>query len=159
MDIVFNCPECRQELEVDESGAGSDIECPACGATITIPEPSPVNIRAIPATGPANPGAAQAREKHLTVPVGKKAPVQIERPKATLETQAKGLDKKLKVKTFRRSDYTTEPNNAFDKAVSDFLASLDDHAIHSLVPVHHSHVDAATGQVLNDYGVMVIYRS
>ena len=158
MDIVFNCPECRQELEVDESGAGSQIDCPECGASITIPEPSPVNIRAVPA-GPANPGAAQAREKHLTVPVGKKAPVLIERPKATLETQAKGLDKKLKVKTFRRSDYATEPNNAFDKAVSDFLGGLDDHSIHSLVPVQHSHVDAATGQVLNDYGVMVIYRS
>jgi DNA-directed RNA polymerase subunit RPC12/RpoP len=157
MDIVFNCPECRQELEVDESGAGSQIDCPECGAAITIPEPSPVNIRAVP--GPANPGATQAREKHLTVPVGKKAPALIERPKATLETQAKGLDKKLKVKTFRRSDHTTEPNSAFDKAVSDFLASLDDHSIHTLVPVHYSHVDAATGQVLNDYGVMVIYRA
>jgi DNA-directed RNA polymerase subunit RPC12/RpoP len=157
MDIVFNCPECRQELEVDESGAGSEIECPECGANITIPEPSPVNIRAVPASA-ATPGATEAREKHLKLPVGKKSSVMIERPKATLETQARGLDKKLKVKTFRRGDYTTEVNHAFDAAVSDFLASLDDHAIHSVAPLHYSRVDAASRQVLNDYGVMVVYR-
>ena len=37
MDIVFNCPNCEQELAVDQSGAGSQIECPSCGETITIP--------------------------------------------------------------------------------------------------------------------------
>jgi ribosomal protein S27E len=36
MDIVFNCPNCEQELAVDQSGAGSQIECPSCGETITI---------------------------------------------------------------------------------------------------------------------------
>ena len=29
MDIVFNCPNCDQELAVDSTGAGSNIECPS----------------------------------------------------------------------------------------------------------------------------------
>ena len=37
MDIVFSCPKCRQNLTVDEAGAGMSIPCPACGKEITIP--------------------------------------------------------------------------------------------------------------------------
>ena len=37
MDIVFNCPHCEQELAVDSSGAGSEIQCPSCGEKIMIP--------------------------------------------------------------------------------------------------------------------------
>ncbi len=31
MDIIFNCPNCDQELAVDQSGAGTQIDCPSCG--------------------------------------------------------------------------------------------------------------------------------
>ena len=52
MDIVFNCPHCEQELAVDNSGAGSEIQCPSCGAKIMIPaEATP------PAPEPAPAGA------------------------------------------------------------------------------------------------------
>src|SRR5437867_2919385 len=40
MDIVFNCPKCDQELAVDSSGGGSEINCPACGEKIVIPHGS-----------------------------------------------------------------------------------------------------------------------
>ena len=51
MDIVFDCPNCNQELAVDGAGAGTEIECPACGETITIPQestktPTPENAAA-----------------------------------------------------------------------------------------------------------------
>jgi len=38
-DIAFNCPYCSQDLVVDEEGAGLEIPCPQCGATIQIPYP------------------------------------------------------------------------------------------------------------------------
>ncbi|MEI7730330.1 MAG: hypothetical protein WCO56_12205 [Verrucomicrobiota bacterium] len=40
MDIIFKCPGCGQELEVDAAGAGSEIQCPACNSSILIPAPS-----------------------------------------------------------------------------------------------------------------------
>ncbi len=39
MDVIFNCPKCEQELAVDASGAGSEINCPSCGQSIVIPSP------------------------------------------------------------------------------------------------------------------------
>jgi hypothetical protein len=36
-DISFSCPNCQQDLVVDEAGAGLQISCPECNATITIP--------------------------------------------------------------------------------------------------------------------------
>jgi len=59
MDIVFNCPNCEQELAVDSSGAGTNIECPSCHETITIPSPN------APAE-PARPAAAQAEAPRST---------------------------------------------------------------------------------------------
>lgn len=38
MDITFNCPKCDQELVVDASYAGEQIECPECSAEIIVPD-------------------------------------------------------------------------------------------------------------------------
>ena len=74
MDIIFDCPNCQQELVVDSVGAGTEIECPACGETITIPKEStkPMPEVAVATGQPINPIAASAAakiEKHLKVPV------------------------------------------------------------------------------------------
>src|SRR5436309_14431575 len=45
MDVIFNCPKCDQELAVDSSGAGTEINCPSCGEAIVIPEPESVASR------------------------------------------------------------------------------------------------------------------
>ena len=37
-EIRFNCPECESNLIVEEEGAGMEVDCPACGAGIRIPE-------------------------------------------------------------------------------------------------------------------------
>ena len=161
MDIVFTCPACRQELAVEASGAGSKIECPECGESIMIPEPSPVNIRAIPPGGKPAPAAAAAatKEKHFTLPAtGTKPKVSIERPRASLESEVKGVGKKLMLKCFRRADYLGQGPDAFEQAVSHFLQAAEEVNIHSLAPIHYSYADATSGAVMNDYGVMIYYK-
>ena len=37
MDVIFNCPHCGKELEVDASYAGDEVPCPACYKKIRIP--------------------------------------------------------------------------------------------------------------------------
>ena len=77
MDLIFNCPKCNQELEVDASGAGQEIECPSCEAKIEIPDPNAPGVRLseggpAAAGGPVNAMAASAAAKvemHLKVPV------------------------------------------------------------------------------------------
>ena len=75
MEIIFNCPNCEQELSVDGEGAGSEIKCPTCGAKITIPNKPPETASAPPPDAgvhPINPIASSAAAKiemHLKVPV------------------------------------------------------------------------------------------
>jgi len=38
-DIRFNCAQCNQSIEVDESAAGVAIQCPHCRASLTVPMP------------------------------------------------------------------------------------------------------------------------
>jgi hypothetical protein len=59
MDIIFDCPHCQQQLSIDASGAGTQIECPACGKVVTVPEASTTHPSA-PATPPPHPGPAPA---------------------------------------------------------------------------------------------------
>src|SRR5215831_18978238 len=99
MDVIFNCPKCDQELAVDSSGAGSEIDCPSCGESIVIPSPDSASrplMRAMPEAagggGPINAIASSAAAKvemHLRVPVHKTTEVLIEKPLAPLEVAAK----------------------------------------------------------------------
>lgn len=38
-EFVFNCPECKAEIEADDSWAGGTAQCPGCNKTIMIPMP------------------------------------------------------------------------------------------------------------------------
>lgn len=42
-DLHFECSECRQPLEAPRDMAGEIIECPACRATIEVPDPRTKN--------------------------------------------------------------------------------------------------------------------
>jgi hypothetical protein len=37
MDITFNCDKCRQQIVIDEAGAGVSVKCPSCGAELIVP--------------------------------------------------------------------------------------------------------------------------
>ncbi len=165
MDLVFACPNCRQELEADATGAGTEIECPQCGYGITIPDPTPQNIRATPVGAvhaPAGGGVsstAQSKERKLTLPVSdKKVKIDISRPAPSLEMEAKAVGKKPHVKCFKHADYAAKGTPAFEKAVSDFLQSLGENCLMSVHPVQYSYVDAATKQALTDFGVVICYK-
>jgi DNA-directed RNA polymerase subunit RPC12/RpoP len=172
MDIVFNCPKCSQELEVDASGVGEEITCPSCSQKIKIPENGKPVASAPAAEGePAQPrwgtptqgaistSAAAKVEKHLKVPV-RTAPseVLIAKPAVPLEVAANQTDKTLKVKSIRHIDCVEVGHDKFDEIVTKFLAKVGEQNLVSVTPLAYTHIDIATQKVLTDYGIFIVYR-
>ena len=176
MDIIFNCSECGQELEVDSSGAGSEINCPSCGETIVIPQPGtkgtrtsgaetsgriPVGSGTATANNPLNPIATSAAakiEKHLKVPVRASTESLIAKPLPPLEVTAKDTDKKIRCRTIRHTDCIEVGHDKFDEVVSTFLAKVGEQNIVNIVPMTYTHVDIGSQKILTDYAVLVVYR-
>ena len=120
MDVIFVCPNCRQELEADASLAGSQIACPTCNNNIAIPAPDPQNIRT---HNPIASSAAAREEKHFVVPVrDQPTEVLIQKAARPLEVAARDEDKKIRVKTIRRTDCIEVGHDRFDEVVTEFLA-------------------------------------
>jgi DNA-directed RNA polymerase subunit RPC12/RpoP len=174
MDVIFQCPNCEQELEVDSSGAGSEINCPSCGETIVVPEPgsaarpkgeappSPRQPQTRPEVQPINPIAASAaakEEKHFQVPVhDKPAESLIARPLKPLEVSAKDSDKTIRVKTVRRIDCVEVGHDRFDEVVTGFLHKIGEDNIVSVNTLAYTYLDIGTQKLLTDYGVLIVYR-
>jgi hypothetical protein len=172
MDVIFNCPKCEQELAVDSSGVGSEIDCPACGEPIVIPEPSMVPGSGIPtlppeqsgvriAANPANPIASSAAAKvemHLRVPSNKAPEVLIAKPLVPLEVAAKESDRKMRVKTIKHTDCVEVGHDKFDEVVTNFLVRVGETNIISINTLNYSHLDIGTQKLLTDFGVMIVYR-
>jgi hypothetical protein len=160
MDIVFKCPNCDQELEVDASAVGSTIECPACSNSITIPEPDPSPTVVIAVAPEAVPAAAESAEKqHYAVPVHT-APVDalITKPKPPLEVAAKEGDKKMRIKTIKRSECQEVGRDLFDEKVSLFLEKIGQANILSINPVNYSYVEMGSHAQVTDYGVLIVFK-
>jgi DNA-directed RNA polymerase subunit RPC12/RpoP len=171
MDVIFNCPHCEQELAVDASAAGSEIQCPSCSETITIPAAGSTGTRQGPPTDtlptagevhPVNPIASSAAAKvemHLKVPVhDKPSEVLIERAAKPLEVAAKESDRKLKVKTIRRLDCVEVGHDNFDLYVTQFLQKIGEQYIVEFIPVSYTYLDIGTQKLLTDFGVMIVYK-
>jgi hypothetical protein len=156
MDITFKCPNCEQELAVDASGAGTDIECPACSKTITVPMPDP---EAVPAT-PEPPPAPPKEEKHFSVPVHAHAPeTLIQKPSARpLDVVAKEGDKTLRIRTIKRTDCQEVGKDHFDETVSAFLEKVGHANVVSINTVNYSFMELSTRHILTDYGVMIVFK-
>lgn len=156
MDLNFYCPNCRQELEVDASGAGSEIECPACSERITIPDAEPEMVRV---HNPIASSAAAKEEKHFQVPVHD-APSEalIKKSAKTLEVAAREEDRKMRLKCFKRGECMELGHDVFDKTVSAFLDEIGEHHVISMHPISYSHIDAVSQKILVDYGLMVFYK-
>ena len=170
MDVIFNCPKCEQELAVDSTGAGSEINCPACGAPIVIPEPESVLARPGVETDhaaprievhPINPIASSAAAKiemHLRVPTHKATESLIAKPLAPLEVAAKETDKKVRTKTIRHTDCIEVGHDKFDEVVSGFLGKVGEANVISITTLTYTHLDIGTQKLLTDFGVMIVYR-
>jgi len=171
MDVIFNCPHCDQELAVDASAAGSEIPCPSCKETIVIPVAGSEGTRqsspadSVPTAGevqPVNPIASSAAAKvemHLKVPV-RDTPSEslIEKPLKPLEVAAKESDRVLKVKTIRRIDCVEVGHDHFDEQITRFIQKVGEDQIVRFIPVNYSYLDIGTQKLLNDFGVMIVYR-
>jgi DNA-directed RNA polymerase subunit RPC12/RpoP len=173
MDLIFKCPKCSQELEVDASGAGEEIDCPSCGERIRIPasEPSAANDTSnsrLPATdSPGAPSmntisssAAAKVEMHLKVPVhsGRTGESLINKPLVPLVVAAKQSDRKIRVKSIRRTECVEVGHDNFDKVVTDFLSEVGEANIMNILPLGYTTLDISSQKILTDYGVLVVYR-
>jgi hypothetical protein len=154
MDINFKCPHCNQDLTVDATGAGLQIDCPSCAQSIVVPPQEQKILNPIMAS-------AGAREvKHFMVPQHEKEPekvVAIEKAKPTLEASAKETDKTVKVKTIRRSDCVEVGKDHFDEVVSAFLVKVGEPNVRSITPITYTHQDLASRQWITDFGVLIVY--
>jgi hypothetical protein len=164
MDIVFNCPHCQVELEVEADAAGESIDCPECKRPIRIPSgpgsgatagplPPPPPVPSVPAT-------AAAPEKKFAVPTSNK-PVEplIQKAKPSLQAQAKADGKKLlRLKTLRHSDCKEVGKDRFDDVVSDFLNAIGEENLISITPINYSYVEMGTQKLVTDFGMAIVYK-
>jgi DNA-directed RNA polymerase subunit RPC12/RpoP len=171
MDVIFNCPKCEQELAVDSSGAGSEIDCPSCGESIIIPEPnvvpsgiptlSPGETGVRIAANPSNPIASSAAAKvemHLRVASNKAPEVLIAKPLAPLEVAAKESDRKMRVKTIKHTDCIEVGHDRFDEVVTNFLVKVGETNIIKISTLTYTHLDIGSQKLMTDFGVMIVYR-
>jgi DNA-directed RNA polymerase subunit RPC12/RpoP len=164
MDIIFDCPNCNQELAVDSTGAGTDIECPSCGETITIPanaaKPPDSKELVLPSltASPIASSAAAKVEKHLKVPVhSTPAEPLIAKANPPLGAKVAG-EKQVRIRTIRRATCIEGGHDHFDEVVSKFLKEVGELDIISLHTVTYNYYDVATQKTLTDYGLLVVYR-
>jgi len=157
MEMVFSCPNCKQQLEADSSMAGQAIQCPSCNAPLSIPEANPTTVR----VGSAIAGSAAAKEEHhFQVPL-REGPTEvlIQKPHPTLEVAAaREGDKKIRVKTIRRTDCVEVGHDRFDEIVSDILGNIGETNIISITPIVYTHLDLGSRQLMTDFGVMLVYK-
>lgn len=158
MDLIFKCQHCEQELSVDSTGAGSEIECPSCGQKIIIPQPEQADATQPHLVNPISASAAAKEDRHFSVPQrDKKAETLIEKPLAPLEVAAKeGIH--LRIKTFKRSDCVEVGKDHFDEVVTKFLEKIGESSVVSISPIAYSHQDLASRDWITDFGVMIVYK-
>lgn len=156
-DLIFNCEHCEQELSVDATGAGTEIECPSCGQSLVIPTESPSDADLPPMVEPETPDEPE-EEKQFIVPQHEtKLEPLITKPLKPLDASAKeGVP--LRVKTFKRSECMEVGKDNFDDVVSAFLSEVGEDHIISVHPISYAHQDLASRSWVDDYGVMIVYR-
>lgn len=177
MDLIFNCPKCEQELAVDASGAGEEIECPNCSETIQIPMPDSPGVKtsagpvlsASVETPSANndqaastmaASAAAKVKKNLKVPVTTKpADKLIAKPATPLEVAAKASDRKLRIKCIRHNDCVEVGHDRFEEVVTEFLGKIGEVNIVSIHPINYSYVEMGSQRELTDFGVMIVFKA
>ena len=163
MDIVFNCPNCDQELAVDSAGAGTNIECPSCHETITIPgspaQAAPAELTPSLAASPISTSAAAKIEMHLKVPVRDKPGERlIVKTKPPLEAVVRGAGKQLRTHTIKHGACIEAGHDKFDEVVTKFLNEVGEPNIVGIHTISYSFLDIGTQKLLNDYGLLVVYR-
>ena len=157
MDMIFSCPNCKQQLEAETAMAGNQIACPSCGGTIVIPEANPMNIHVNPIAS----SAAAKQEYHFSVPVHD-APTEVLIQKAAvpLEVAAREeSDRKLRIRSIRRTDCVEVGKDRFDEVVTEILQKIGEANLISITPLTYTHMDLGTRNLMTDFGVMIVYKA
>lgn len=161
MDINFKCRHCEQDLTIDASAAGSEIQCPACGGLIVIPGPA-AGTEAAPAgpkiVNPISTSAAAKEVKHFVVPQREATPEPlIGKPLKSLETAAhEGIQ--LRIKCIRHFDCVEVGKDHFDEVVTTFLNKIGEASIIKIDTFNYAHRDLETRDWVTDYGVFIFYK-
>ena len=155
MDVIFNCPQCDQELSVDATGVGSEIECPACSQAIVIPEGKRVEPHVVDSIATS---AAAKEEKHFKVPQhDKPSESLIAKPLKPMEVAAReGVF--MQVKSIKRSDCVEVGKDHFDEVVTAFLEKIGEANLVSIHTFNYTHMDLATRAWVTDYGAFIVYH-
>jgi len=164
MEIIFNCPNCEQELSVDGEGAGSEIKCPTFGTKITIPnKPPEAASEPPPDTGlhtlnPIASSAAAKIEMHLKVPVRDKPGESLVKKVVPTVFAAKTADKRIRIRTIRHAQCIEAGHDKLDERITEFLNQVGEPNIISVHLLNYEHFDVGVQKILVDFGVMVVFR-
>lgn len=158
MDITFNCPKCKQELVVDASGAGSEIQCPECENDLIIPEADPRTVISHSAPITKSAAALEAKKNYAVPTYDDIEETLIEKPKPTLEVAAKESDKKMRIKLIRHSDCMEVGRDHFEQVVNEFFQKIGEKHIMNIHPFNYQHLDIATQKMMHDYGIMIVFK-
>lgn len=170
MDVIFNCPKCEQELAVNSSGAGSDINCPSCGESITHP-------RTRNGGPPARPGDPHQRPAHRAAhgqshrllgggkggdALARADPQDDREPDCQAAGPAggrrQGHREKDATKTFRHNDCIEVGHDKFNEFVTTFLNKVGKANIISINTLTYTYLDIGTQKLLTDFGLLIVYR-
>lgn len=163
MNVVINCPNCSQEMIIDEAGVGEAVDCPACSKEFVIPEGRPeeeVRKEREAAEGKheASKKEAPKKEEKKTMPSKEELAAllpgaQRGKAAANLAADAPGI----KVKTIQHHLCIDMGKDLFDAQVAKILNSIPRENIVNVSPLSYSYKDSS-GDIIADYGVMVIYE-
>ena len=163
MDINFKCTHCEQDLTIDDSGAGSEIQCPACSETIVIPASEPATGEAEATSlpkiiNPISTSAAAKEIKHFVVPQRENAeePL-IAKPLRPLDAAAhEGVQ--LRTKCIWHYDCVEVGKDHFDEFVTNYLNKIGEQNIVKIETFNYAHRDLETRDWVTDYGVFIVYK-
>jgi len=157
MDINFKCRHCEQDLSVEATAAGSEIQCPSCGGSLIIPTADKENLTPH-IVNPIASSAAAREERHFSVPV-REEPTEslITKPLRPLEAAAhEGVV--LRTKCIRHYDCVEVGKDHFDEVVTNFINKVGEQNIIKIETFNYSHRDLETRDWVTDYGVFILYR-
>ena len=159
MDMNFKCSHCGQDLTIDDSGAGSEIQCPACSETIVIPAAEGAEAPSLPKIiNPISTSAAAKEVKHFVVPQRENAhETLIAKPLRPLEAAAhEGVQ--LRTKCIRHYDCVEVGKDHFDEFVTNYLNKIGEQNIVKIETFNYAHRDLETRDWVTDYGVFIVYK-
>lgn len=169
MNIVINCPNCSQEMIVDDSNIGASGSCPTCNTEFKIPEGRPEEDvkKERQETQPVSTGAHipkdtkpdPKKEGESKASISRKQDLANLLPGVSKGSSGKATDDKpgVRVKTFQHHLCIDMGKDLFPKLVGEALSAIDKEDLINISPLSYSYKDSQ-GEIIAEFGVMIIYN-